>query len=248
MLKGLFVTGTDTEVGKTHVAAALLRLLGSGPGAPRVAGYKPVAAGVDADGHNEDVQALRAASNITLSTEQVCPALLPEACAPHIAARLAGRAIALPALVDGARALATQADLLVVEGVGGFCVPLDDAQGSAELAQRLALPVVLVVGLRLGCINHALLTAEAVAARGLRLAGWVGTRIDPAMRHADDNVATLTQWLQRGWAAPCLGIVPHLTGAPLPPFDTYLDAATVRRLPLSTSSLQEETSACSPRS
>ena len=170
-MANVFVTGTDTEVGKTHVSAALLHW--AGQQGWRSAGCKPVAAGLDDDGHNEDVQRLRAASTLPLATQEVGPLQFQAACAPHIAAALEGRSIALGPLVAQARALAARADVLVVEGVGGFCVPLGPEGDTADLAVALGYPVILVVGLRLGCINHALLTAEAVRARGLRLAGWV---------------------------------------------------------------------------
>ncbi|QTD45931.1 dethiobiotin synthase [Ottowia testudinis] len=205
---GCWVTGTDTEVGKTRIAAALLHAaVAQGLCA---AGYKPVAAGVDAQGLNEDVEILRAASRPPLSARQVCPALLSEPCAPHVAAQHMGRALTLAPLVAGAQALAAQAPYLVVEGVGGFCVPLNEQHTSADLARALGLPVVLVVGLQLGCINHALLTAQAIASAGLRLAGWVGNHRDAAMLHRQDTIDTLSLWLGRDHGAPCLGIVPHL--------------------------------------
>lgn len=152
-MPNFFVTGTDTEVGKTYVSAALLHwctLQGW-----RSAGVKPVAAGLDAAGSNEDVQSLRAASSVSLRTDEVGPLQFQAACAPHIAAALEGRTIALAPLVAHVRALAARSDVLVVEGVGGFCVPLGPEGDTADLAVALGYPVVLVVGLRLGCISHA---------------------------------------------------------------------------------------------
>lgn len=245
-LRGLFVTGTDTEVGKTHVAAALLRLAARHPELSHMAGCKPVAAGTDASGHNEDVCTLLSASSasLQLSTADICPFLLPEPCAPHIAARLAKRPIVMADVLTHIHTLSCRANALIVEGIGGFCVPFGDStdpwHSSSALASALNLPVVLVVGLRLGCINHALLTAEAIARRGLRIAGWIGTHIDPHMTYAPDNIHTLTQQLQQHWHAPCWGIVPHLpvtNSGKLPNFDPYIDEhlishAILNRYPL----------------
>ncbi|AKJ31317.1 dethiobiotin synthase [Caldimonas brevitalea] len=230
MTKGCFVTGTDTEVGKTFVSAALLQALAAS--GLRCAGYKPVAAGtVWRDGRqvNEDVEALKAASNVDLADDEVCATLLHEPCAPHIAARLAGRVLSRQALLDGAHHLARRADVVVVEGVGGFCVPLGDAGGADELAADLGLPVVLVVGLRLGCLNHALLTAEVVRARGLPLAGWVGNRVDPGMAWADDNIAALHSSLGGRFDAPCLGIMPWLEGGAAAAAARHLDVTPLLR-------------------
>lgn len=197
-----FLTGTDTEVGKTHIACALLHRARS---AGHVAvGLKPVAAGTDATGANDDVVRIRAASSRQLPDAVVNPYCFAPAIAPHIAAADAGVVIdfaRIAATVDTAR---TAADFVVVEGAGGFCVPFGVDRNAADLARQLALPVVLVVGMRLGCINHALLSAEAIAARGLRLAGWVANRLAPGMQRFAENLATLEQLLP----APCLGVVP----------------------------------------
>ncbi|GIX22907.1 MULTISPECIES: dethiobiotin synthase [Caldimonas] len=211
-LQGWFVTGTDTEIGKTTISAGLLHALGRRGW--RVAGYKPVAAGTQwREGRrvNDDIERLRAASTEPLDAEEVCACLLDAACAPHVAARQAGVSISLQALLDGAQRLAGRLDRLIVEGVGGFLVPLDEQHDTAELAVRLGLPVILVVGLRLGCLNHALLTAEAVRARGLRLAGWVGNAVDPRMPWRQDNVETLRLRMARDFEAPCVGVVPPLS-------------------------------------
>jgi len=191
-----FVTGTDTEVGKTLVSCAFVHHLRKTHA--RVVGMKPVAAGTVDTPHgpdNEDAVALRAAGSVTVPRELDNPYCLPLPMSPHLAARAAGQVIDLDLLADRYRQLAALADVVVVEGAGGFHVPLNDTQTGADLAQRLGLPVVLVVGLRLGCLNHALLTAEAIRARGLTLAGWVANRIDPAMSAADDNIAYLTDRL-----------------------------------------------------
>lgn len=216
-MKGCFVTGTDTEVGKTHITAGLLHLLAQD--GSRTAGFKPVAAGLnDVNGRrvNEDVQSLQAASSLPLTDAEVGPVQFTTACAPHIAAEREGRSIDRAALLAAARQLAARADWLVVEGVGGWRVPLGPLDGagprwdSADLAVDLGLPVVLVVGLRLGCINHALLTADSVRARGLPLVGWIANRIDPQMLHADDNLTSLRQALATEHGIGCLGVVPWL--------------------------------------
>jgi len=207
MTQGFFVTGTDTEIGKTAVTAGLTWLAASQ--GLRAAAIKPLAAGQDfVDGRwvNEDVQRLREASNMGLSEAEVGPLQLRTPCAPHIAAKLEGVAIERAPLLAAVRAVAARAEIAFVEGVGGFRVPLTDTWDTADLAVDLALPVILVVGLRLGCINHALLTAEAVRARGLRLAGWVANTVDPDQPHVADNLAALAQ----GLAAPCWGHVPRL--------------------------------------
>jgi dethiobiotin synthetase len=230
-LRGCFVTGTDTEVGKTCISAALLHWL-AGQGL-RSAGFKPVAAGmttIDGEPANEDVRALRDAGSVALSDAEVGPCQLDAACAPHIAAALQGQSIDRAALHPAALALGARADRVVVEGVGGFCVPLGPDWDSADLACDLGLPVLLVVGLRLGCINHALLTAEAVRARGLSLAGWVGNTVDPSMTRLDDNIDALRHELGRRHAASCFGIVPRLHVAHPAAVAAYFDAARLRTL------------------
>ena len=227
-MANVFVTGTDTEVGKTHISVALLHW--AGQQGWRSAGFKPVAAGLDADGRNEDVQRLRAASSLPLTEAEVGPLQFQAACAPHIAAALEGRSIDMDGLVQQARALAARADVLVVEGVGGFCVPLGPQGDTADLAVALGYPVVLVVGLRLGCISHALLTAEAIRTRGLRLAGWVANTVDPQMPHLQANLDTLRDELQRRHQAPCLGVVPRLADTHPAAAAACLDSAALRRV------------------
>ena len=197
-----FVAGTDTEIGKTFVACALLHALRD-QGYSAI-GMKPVAAGTDENGRNDDVEALLAAASVKAPRELVNPYLFAPAIAPHIAAVEENRPIDLERIADALAALRPLADAIIVEGVGGFCVPLGPQVDAADLAQRLALPVILVVGMRLGCINHALLSAQAIAARGLPLAGWVANRIDPQMARFDENLASLEARL----AAPLLGVIP----------------------------------------
>lgn len=229
--RGVFVTGTDTEVGKSLVSASLLRWCTQQGW--RSAGFKPVAAGTESiDGVpvNEDVRQLCEASSLPLTHADVCPWQFDAACSPHIAARLEQRRIDPVAVRVAAQTLAQRADALVVEGAGGFCVPLGPDWDTADLAADLALPVVLVVGLRLGCINHALLTAAAVRARGLRLAGWVGNSIDPRMPWRDDNVNYLRERLLREYDAPCLGVLPWLP-EPVPEAALpWLDSEAVHRV------------------
>jgi dethiobiotin synthetase len=230
-MRGCFLTGTDTGVGKTRVSAALLHWLGTQ--GLRGAGYKPVAAGtevIDGERVNEDVRALRHASSVALTDAVISACQFEVACAPHIAAALEGRTIERAVLLQGARTLAARADRLVVEGVGGFCVPLGPDFDSADLAADLALPVVLVVGLRLGCINHALLSAEAIRSRGLRLAGWVANTVDPAMLQLTENLNSLHHELRRRHQAPCIGVVPRLADPDPAAVAAYLDPAALRAL------------------
>jgi dethiobiotin synthetase len=207
----LFVTGTDTEIGKTLVSAALLR--GFARAGLRAAAMKPVAAGafeVDGVWHNEDADQLDAAASVLLPPELRTPYLLKAPAAPHIVAAQENVTLDIGRIVDCHAQALQLADMVVVEGVGGFRVPLTDTQDTADLAVALNLPVVLVVGMRLGCISHALLTAEAIAARGLHLAGWVANRVDPDMGFPDENIAAIRSRLDRQYGAPLLGIVPHL--------------------------------------
>ncbi|MBC7945219.1 MAG: dethiobiotin synthase [Burkholderiales bacterium] len=193
MSKAYFVTGTDTGVGKTVVACALLRAF-AGQG-KSVIGMKPVAAGCADDGY-DDVEQLIAASNIEAPRGLINPYALPLPVAPHIAAQFAGVDIDIDIIARAYARLQASSDIVIVEGVGGFKVPLNSHQDSADLAQRLALPVILVVGMRLGCLNHALLTAESIRARGLVLAGWIANRIDAAMPMFEQNVSALEERLR----------------------------------------------------
>ncbi|MFL6565928.1 MAG: dethiobiotin synthase [Burkholderiales bacterium] len=205
MKAGFFVAGTDTGVGKTLFAAALVRRCGAL--GLRAAGMKPIAAGCD-HGRNDDVEALLAAGIGGVDRRLVCPYLFEPPIAPHIAAREAGIRIDLAVIEAAFKQLQAQAELVVVEGVGGFRVPLDERTDAGAIPKRLALPVILVVGLRLGCLSHALLTREAIEAEGLELAGWVANRIDPAMARAEENIEALRSRLR----APLIAEVPF--GAP----------------------------------
>lgn len=199
-MSGYFVTGTDTGVGKTRVALALIHALRAQ--GLRVAAMKPVAAGSMPGELNEDVTALLQAANVAADIRDVNPYAFIEAVAPHIAAQQMGVRIELQVIVAAYARLATIADVVVVEGAGGWRVPLNEREDMADLAQALGLPVVLVVGLRLGCLNHALLTAESIARRCLPWAGWVGNVIDPAMPRTEANLDALRARLP----VPCLGV------------------------------------------
>jgi dethiobiotin synthetase len=193
---GFFVTGTDTAVGKTLVACALLHAFAA-RGYTAV-GMKPVATGAKsgADGLvNDDVERLAAASNVAAPRREINPYCFAPPIAPHIAAQQAGARIELDRIEHAFHALAARAQVVVVEGIGGFRVPLGADTDTAQLAAWLALPVVLVVGMRLGCLNHALLASDAIASRGLKLAGWVANHIEPQMAAATENVQTLEQRL-----------------------------------------------------
>ena len=209
-MRSVFVTGTDTGVGKTLVACALLRRLAAA-GVPAI-GMKPVAAGCaqTASGRvNEDVEALLASSSARADRALVNPYALREAIAPHIAAAHESVRIDLERVLECFGRLRRLAGAVVVEGVGGFRVPLNESQDAGDLARMLGLPVVLVVGMRLGCLNHAMLTQETVLSRGLRLAGWVANRIDPRMERCAENIA----FLRRAIAAPLLGEIPFVERA-----------------------------------
>lgn len=198
-----FVTGTDTGVGKTLISCALLYAFAAR--GKRVAGMKPVAAGCDEDGLNEDVKALRAATNILASLGQINPYSFPYPVAPHIAAHNAGVCINLERIQESYRELASQADMVIVEGAGGFQVPLNDIQDSTDLVAALDIPVIVVVGMRLGCLNHALLTLRAINDCGLKCAGWVANVLDAEMAALDENIQSLQQRIK----APLLGIVQY---------------------------------------
>jgi dethiobiotin synthetase len=205
MAAGLFVTGTDTEVGKTVAATALVHALRTH--GLRVAPMKPIASGCEetAEGlRNEDAEALLQAAGGGFAYEDVNPFAYAPAIAPHLAAAEAGRPIDLAVIDDAYRRLAARADVVVVEGAGGWRVPLGEQGTISDIPRRLGLDVLLVVGVRLGCINHALLTAEAIQADGCRLFGWVANLIDPADPQIDAQVATLRQRLP----APLIGVLP----------------------------------------
>ena len=205
-LTSVFVTGTDTGIGKSVVAASLLRALQAQ--GRRALGMKPIASGCmeTAQGlRNDDAELLRAHSSGAPDYALVNPYALPEPIAPHLAAADAGVAIRLDPIAAAFAALSAMSQCVVVEGVGGWAVPLSDTLMQSHLVRALDLPVILVIGLRLGCINHALLSARAIADDGCHLVGWIGNHIDPAMTRVEENIATLLARLP----APCLGVLPH---------------------------------------
>lgn len=205
MAETYFVAGTDTEVGKTFATCALLHCARA---AGRTAlALKPVAAGatqIEGRRINDDAAALRAGGSFDPGLDLLNPYCLSAAVAPHIAAAQEGTVIERERILAARDRLAAQAELLFIEGVGGFRVPLRSGYDTADLAVDLAAPILLVVGLRLGCINHALLSAEAIAARGLELAGWIANSIDPGMLCRDENLDALRERID----APLLGVLP----------------------------------------
>lgn len=205
---GYFIAGTDTDIGKTTIAAGLLHAarqsgLSTAAGKPVASGCSMTPAGL----RNADALALLAECSLDLSYAEVNPLAFEPAIAPHLAAREAGVALTVSALLRPMQAvLAKGADFTLIEGAGGWRVPLADQANLSDLAIALGLPVILVVGVRLGCISHALLTAEAIAQDGLQLAGWVANIIEPKTSRLEENLATLAERLP----APCLGRVPRL--------------------------------------
>lgn len=221
MSHAYFITGTDTEIGKTTIAAGLLH-------AARLAGLstaaaKPVASGCDitAEGlRNADALALLGECSLPLAYEQVNPFAFEPAIAPHLAAREMGVELSVAALSGPVRSvLELGADFTVVEGAGGWRVPLAGEESLSDLAVTLGLPVILVVGVRLGCINHAVLSAEAILRDGLQLAGWVANIVDPQTSRLEENLATLAERLP----APCIGRVPRLSSATPAAVAAHLD-------------------------
>lgn len=209
MSRAWFVTGTDTEVGKTAISCALLQAAGAA--GLRTAAVKPVAAGCDAGGRNEDALQLMAAMTEPLEYQQVNPVALAAAVAPHIAAAREGRQLQVARLAGLCRGVMSgDADVVLIEGAGGWRVPINPRETLADLAVALQLDVILVVGMRLGCINHALLTVEAIHRDGLKLAGWVANEPGPRMSCYQENLDTLCRLLP----APLLGEVPQIA-----PFD-----------------------------
>jgi dethiobiotin synthetase len=203
-VKGVFVTGTDTGVGKTHCSCALIHALRVN--GVQVAPMKPIAAGANPDGLNGDTCALLQAAGWEMCrAADVTPLLLREPIAPHIAARHQGVRIDLPPLLAGLRGLAPPAAFRIVEGVGGFRVPLDASHDTVDLARLMGLPLVMVVGMRLGCLNHALLTAQAIESAGLAMKGWIANTLDAAMPCLAENIEALAERL----GAPLLGRIPY---------------------------------------
>jgi dethiobiotin synthetase len=204
-MRGCFVTGTDTGIGKTLFTVALARALVTR--GLKVATMKPVAAGTVTTPHgdfNDDALELMAAANVDAPYEDVNPWCLRAAASPHLAARAEGVRITLDRIQVAAARLAAASDLVLAEGAGGWHAPISDSETMADVAAALALPIVIVVGLRLGCLNHALLTREAVRERGLVFAGWVANELDTRMPLADANIDTLSDRFRM----PPLTIIP----------------------------------------
>ena len=210
-LTGFFITGTDTEVGKTLVCGALiLKLREQGK---KVIGFKPVVAGTyqDTSGHilNEDLETLRIASQLEPGQLNLSPYILDMPVAPHLAAAIKGITLDLNIIMQALSDIQKQSDCLVIEGAGGFLVPLNNHEDLGDLVQQIGLPVILVVGMKLGCINHALLTQEAIKACGLKIAGWVANSLANEMPLLQENIATLQAKIN----APFLGLIPPLPNA-----------------------------------
>lgn len=204
MKQAYFVTGTDTGAGKTTIASALVRYFVNA--GFKTVGMKPIASGcekIDDLDINEDVTALMQASNVAAPLDQINPYRFTPAIAPHIAAMQAGTMIDIDVIFEAYQALSTMAEVVVIEGAGGFLVPLNATQTLADLAVKLNVPIILVVGMRLGCINHALLTVEAIQSRGLKLAGWIANQVDPEMAMFEANLESLQQRIN----APCSSVV-----------------------------------------
>lgn len=221
MKQRFFVTGTDTDAGKTFVSVLLLEAFKQ-RGLSTLA-LKPVAAGceqIEGEWRNDDAIQLQNAMTVDLPYQQVNPIALQAAIAPHIAAAEEGRRLSVDRLAGLIRgALMTPADITLIEGAGGWLVPLNERETLANLVKNLNLPVILVVGVRLGCLNHALLTVQAVAAAGLPLAGWVANCIDPTAARIDENIQTLKAMVP----APCLGVIPHSPSMAPADLVQYLD-------------------------
>lgn len=223
MSNAYFVTGTDTGVGKTTVTCALLAAAKT-RGLTTLA-LKPVASGCEEteDGlRNDDALALQAVMTASLSYQEINPVALRAPLSPHLAAAAAGRRLTLMQIAGYCRGtLMQKADFKLVEGAGGWRVPVSDRELLSGLPRLLGTPVILVVGIRLGCINHAILTAEAILKDGVRLAGWVANIIDPDMAALDENLHTLKELLP----APCLGVLPWAPGAEAAVMAAQLDLA-----------------------
>ncbi|MDF3126662.1 dethiobiotin synthase [Rheinheimera sp. 1928-s] len=221
-MQTVFITGTDTDAGKTYVAVALLqglKALGY-----RTVAQKPVAAGVNESGFNTDALQLQQHATEALSYQQVNPYCLTDAVAPHLAAAKAGLCIEPAVLTTDLQQLRnTKADIALVEGAGGWLLPLGDHSTMADWVTELQLPVLLVVGMKLGCLNHALLTVREIERSGLKLLGWLANCIDPDMAYQQENI----NYLQQKLTAPCLGVLPYQFE---PQINTSLAAALIKQL------------------
>ncbi|WP_025120215.1 MULTISPECIES: dethiobiotin synthase [unclassified Serratia (in: enterobacteria)] len=225
MIKRWFVTGTDTEVGKTVASSALLQAASAAGW--RCAGYKPVASGSEMTPEglrNSDALALQSNSSVALDYAEVNPYTFAEPTSPHIVSQAEGRPISLERLSTGLRQLEQRADWLLVEGAGGWFTPLSEHDTFADWVQQEQLPVILVVGIKLGCINHALLTAQAIQQAGLTLAGWIANDVTPPGKRHPEYLATLNRLLP----APLLGEIPHLPQAEQQALGQYLDLARLQ--------------------
>lgn len=225
MNRGWFITGTDTGVGKTRMSRLLLEALARA--GQTAVGMKPVASGCQASEaglRSEDAESLLAASAAAPDYADVNPYQFAPAIAPHLAAREAGVEISLEKILDCFRRLQTKASWTVVEGVGGWSVPLGERLTMVDVARAMDLPVIIVVGLRLGCLNHALLTVKAIREEGIPLAGWIANQIDPAMTHAPENIAALTQRIDAPLLAqfPFQPIVKHDVAASAMPIQMLM--------------------------
>ncbi len=204
---GYFVTGTDTEVGKTLVSGALilkLRELGR-----NAFGFKPIVAGTyqgqNGEYINEDIETLRVASNLP-QTQSICPFVLDTPAAPHIVAKANGIELNVNKLLESFTGIQNENDFVVVEGAGGFIVPLNDHESLADFAQKIDLPIIVVVGMKLGCLNHTLLTIEAIKTRKMKIAGWVANALAQEMSLLNENIQSLQDRID----APFLGMIPTL--------------------------------------
>lgn len=220
MVNGYFITGTDTGIGKTWVSAGIMSLLKSQ--GHSVIGMKPIASGCEETPsglRNEDALILQQHASVDVDYQQINPYTFKPAIAPHIAARQAGVTIDIEYIAENYRALSSRADKIIIEGVGGWQVPLNENETVADLAAALELPVILVVGMRLGCINHALLTAQSIRQSGLKLKGWIANHIDPEMAEQEQNLITIQQRID----APLLGSIPVQTHLDAESIASYLD-------------------------
>ena len=228
MSVGYFITGTDTSVGKTLVSCTLIHAFAARGKA--VVGMKPVAAGRGDEGEWADVEMLTASSNVSAPRSLINPYALIQPVAPHIAAREMGIEIDTAVILEACRGLQDIAEIVIVEGIGGFRVPLNNRHDAGDMARSMGFPVILVVGMRLGCLNHALLTAEAVQSVGLPLAGWVANQIDPQMLDFDKNVHALQQRLP----CPLLGVLPFTPGVMAQEFTNLLDINSLQQVKVGT--------------
>jgi dethiobiotin synthetase len=209
MTHSYFVTGTDTEVGKTLVSAALVYKLNLDQHGSASA-YKPLVAGTYTDSggqlRNEDIETYLIAGSNQISREMLCPYVLDFPAAPHVVAKERGFSLDMSKMLDGFHRIEQEVEHVIVEGAGGFLTPINANQDLSDFAQLVRLPIILTVGIRLGCLNHTLLTVEAIEKRGLKIAGWVANCISPAMPYREENINTLRQRI----SAPLLGVIEPL--------------------------------------